>query len=137
MATTPVPIAGAYEELAPYYDALTSGSDYEAWTERILALLRSYAWAGSTVLDLACGTGSSFLRAGRDRLLRVPGEGLPRAGNWEERDPPRAAPRRVRGPAHASGPKHGTWSRSLRRDCGGSLSPAVPSAGERKFDVTW
>jgi len=29
----------------------------------------------------------------------------------EERDPPRAARRRVRGPAHASVPKHGTWSR--------------------------
>ena len=53
-----------------------------------------------------------------------------------ERDPPRAAPRRVRGPAHASGPKHGTWSRHLRSKRAGSLSPVVPSAGERKFGAT-
>ena len=53
------------------------------------------------------------------------------------RDQPRAARRRVRGPAHASGPKHGTWSRSTR-SAGGwrSLPRAVPSAGERKFVLT-
>ena len=40
------------------------------------------------------------------------------------RDHSRAAGRRVRGPAHASGPKHGTWSRHLRSAAGAIFSPA-------------
>src|SRR3954454_264344 len=61
MTSTAAAPTGGYEELAPFYDAFTSGSDYENWTARILALLASYGWNGSSVLDVACGTGNSFL----------------------------------------------------------------------------
>jgi SAM-dependent methyltransferase len=52
---------GGYEEFAPFYDDFTAGSDYEAWTVRILALLDSLGWSGERILDVACGTGNSFL----------------------------------------------------------------------------
>jgi SAM-dependent methyltransferase len=50
-----------YEEFAPFYDGFTAGSDYEAWTVRTLALLDSLGWSGDRILDVACGTGNSFL----------------------------------------------------------------------------
>jgi len=52
---------GAYESLAPWYDAFTAGSDYEAWTTHSLALARSYGLRGTRLLDVACGTGKSFM----------------------------------------------------------------------------
>src|SRR3954454_1201209 len=61
MTSTAAAPTGGYEELAPFYDAFTSGADYENWTARILALLASYGWNGSSVLDVACGTGNSFV----------------------------------------------------------------------------
>src|SRR5688572_6825249 len=57
----------AYDRLAPFYDAFTAGSDYDAWTRHVLALADGYGLAGRKLLDLACGTGNSFapfLRAG-------------------------------------------------------------------------
>jgi SAM-dependent methyltransferase len=50
-----------YERLAQLYDAFTAASDYEAWTGHVLALAASYGWRGTAVLDVACGTGKSFL----------------------------------------------------------------------------
>jgi SAM-dependent methyltransferase len=58
-ATTTLP-GEAYEGLAPYYDAFTAGSDYEAWTAQVLALARGYGASGIHLLDVACGTGKSF-----------------------------------------------------------------------------
>lgn len=52
---------GAYDSFAPYYDAFTAASDYESWTARVLELAARRGWRGHTVLDLACGTGNSFL----------------------------------------------------------------------------
>src|SRR4051812_22850285 len=60
MAATTTPSGQAYEGLAPYYDALTAGSDYEAWTSHVLALVRGYGACGVRLLDVACGTGKSF-----------------------------------------------------------------------------
>ena len=50
-----------YDALAPYYDAFTKRSDYEAWTDQVLVLARRHGLSGERLLDLACGTGKSFL----------------------------------------------------------------------------
>jgi SAM-dependent methyltransferase len=57
----------SYDRFAPFYDAFTAGSDYDAWTTHVLALADEYGLTGRKLLDLACGTGNSFvpfLRAG-------------------------------------------------------------------------
>jgi SAM-dependent methyltransferase len=61
MRTIAAPSGQGYERLAPLYDAFTAASDYEAWTEHVLALAASYGWQRGAVLDVACGTGKSFL----------------------------------------------------------------------------
>ena len=49
-----------YDAFAPFYDAFTSASDYEAWTDEVLAVARQHGLRGTSLLDLACGTGKSF-----------------------------------------------------------------------------
>jgi SAM-dependent methyltransferase len=51
----------AYEAFAPFYDSFTAESDYETWTDQVLALAARNGLRGRAVLDLACGTGNSFL----------------------------------------------------------------------------
>jgi SAM-dependent methyltransferase len=51
----------SYEGLARFYDALTAVSDYEAWTAHALVLAERHGWRGTSVLDVACGTGKSLL----------------------------------------------------------------------------
>ena len=59
MATT---IQGAdYDSLAPAYDLMTSGYDYERWIGEILRWAREHGLRGSRALDVACGTGKSFV----------------------------------------------------------------------------
>jgi SAM-dependent methyltransferase len=53
--------SAAYDAFAPYYDAFTSESDYEAWARELLAHARDHGLRGTTLLDLACGTGKSFM----------------------------------------------------------------------------
>src|SRR5829696_6289167 len=53
--------ASEYEIFARHYDGFTAASDYESWTERVLELARGHGIAGNKALDLACGTGNSFL----------------------------------------------------------------------------
>ena len=50
-----------YDVFARFYDAFTCASDYEAWTTRVLELAGCHGLAGTAQLDLACGTGKSFL----------------------------------------------------------------------------
>jgi SAM-dependent methyltransferase len=50
-----------YDDFAPHYDAFTSGSDYERWTEVVLEHARRHGLRGQAMLDVACGTGNSFL----------------------------------------------------------------------------
>ena len=50
-----------YDAFAPYYDAFTADSDYETWTAHVLELLLADGLRGKTLLDLACGTGKSFV----------------------------------------------------------------------------
>jgi SAM-dependent methyltransferase len=51
----------AYDVLAPYYDDFTAHHDYDTWTASLEALARSCGLSGRRLLDVACGTGKSFL----------------------------------------------------------------------------
>lgn len=61
-----------YEVFASYYDVFTADSDYEVWTEQIVDLATGHGLVGTALLDLACGTGNSFLPFAR-RGFRVTG----------------------------------------------------------------
>jgi SAM-dependent methyltransferase len=61
MAATRFSTVREYEAFAPFYDAFTADSNYEAWTEHVLALTTRLGLGGTTLLDVACGTGNSFL----------------------------------------------------------------------------
>ncbi len=51
----------AYEHIAPYYDRFTAHHDYELWLGNLLAAARPLGLEGRRLLDVACGTGKSFL----------------------------------------------------------------------------
>jgi SAM-dependent methyltransferase len=52
----------AYDAIAPVYDAFTMSHDYELWLGQLLPVLRAYDLPPcGRLLDLACGTGKSFL----------------------------------------------------------------------------
>src|ERR671925_551448 len=51
----------AYDAFAPFYDDFTAHHDYEAWTATLEALARRRGLEGARLLDVACGTGKSFL----------------------------------------------------------------------------
>jgi SAM-dependent methyltransferase len=51
----------AYEALAPHYDAFTAHHDYARWTTTLEGLARAHGLRGRRLLDVACGTGKSFL----------------------------------------------------------------------------
>src|SRR3954453_22182152 len=51
----------AYDGLAAHYDALTEGHDYERWIDALERLAIAHGFAGRRVLDVACGTGKSFV----------------------------------------------------------------------------
>jgi SAM-dependent methyltransferase len=50
-----------YETFAPYYDGFTASSDYEVWTAQVLQVAQAHGLAGRALLDVACGTGNSFI----------------------------------------------------------------------------
>jgi SAM-dependent methyltransferase len=58
---TPDPAEVAYDALAPAYDLLTADYDYDAWLSAIVRVARAHGLTGRRVLDVACGTGKSFL----------------------------------------------------------------------------
>jgi SAM-dependent methyltransferase len=51
----------AYEAIAPYYDDFTAHHDYELWLGNLLPELRRLGLEGNRLLDVACGTGKSFI----------------------------------------------------------------------------
>jgi SAM-dependent methyltransferase len=55
------PARAAYEALAPFYDAYTSSYDHERWLRNLEALAVDAGLEGRRLLDVACGTGKSFM----------------------------------------------------------------------------
>ena len=58
---TQSPSAKAYDVLAPVYDLLTSAYAHERWVGALEGLAREFGLQGSRLLDVACGTGKSFM----------------------------------------------------------------------------
>src|SRR5215216_2493201 len=51
----------AYDVCAAFYDDFTATYDYESWVGKVEALARELGTPGRELLDLACGTGNSFV----------------------------------------------------------------------------
>src|SRR4051812_30135402 len=51
----------AYDTLAPFYDRFTADYEHEPVLDRIETLAIEYGLPGRRLLDVACGTGKSFL----------------------------------------------------------------------------
>ncbi len=51
----------AYEAIAPVYDDFTAHHDYEIWLGNLLPELNRHGLQGNRLLDVACGTGKSFI----------------------------------------------------------------------------
>jgi SAM-dependent methyltransferase len=51
----------AYDVFAGFYDDFTADHDYDGWVGKVEAMARGLGAPGRDVLDLACGTGSSFV----------------------------------------------------------------------------
>jgi SAM-dependent methyltransferase len=58
---TPSPAFAAYEHLAPHYDAFTADYDYDRWLTKLERLLVARGLTGRRILDIACGSGKSFM----------------------------------------------------------------------------
>jgi SAM-dependent methyltransferase len=54
-------VQAAYDALAPAYDLLTADYAYEPWLAAVERVAIEHGLAGRRVLDVACGTGKSFL----------------------------------------------------------------------------
>ncbi len=50
-----------YQAMAPVYDDFTAHFDYEGWLADLLKILEANGLTGKRLLDVACGTGKSFL----------------------------------------------------------------------------
>jgi SAM-dependent methyltransferase len=51
----------AYDGLAAHYDDFTAGYEYDRWLTAVEDLAREHGLRGRRLLDVACGTGKSFL----------------------------------------------------------------------------
>ncbi len=55
------PATAAYEALAPFYDAYTRSYDHDRWLGNLEAIALGAGLRGRRLLDVACGTGKSFM----------------------------------------------------------------------------
>src|SRR4051812_33042335 len=55
------PTTAAYDALAPFYDSYTSSYDHARWLGKLEAIVRDAGLRGHRLLDVACGTGKSFM----------------------------------------------------------------------------
>jgi SAM-dependent methyltransferase len=55
------PAESLYEQLASAYDLMTAAYDHGRWLDAIERLAREHGLSGRRALDVACGTGKSFL----------------------------------------------------------------------------
>lgn len=51
----------AYEAIAPVYDEFTAHHNYDLWLGELLPKLEQHGMDGHRLLDVACGTGKSFI----------------------------------------------------------------------------
>src|SRR3954462_3205180 len=51
----------AYEAFAPFYDGYTADHGHDAWMADIEEMIRRHDPPGNRLLDVACGTGKSFM----------------------------------------------------------------------------
>jgi SAM-dependent methyltransferase len=51
----------AYEAIAPVYDGFTAHHDYDLWLGELVPKLEEHGIRGKRLLDVACGTGKSFI----------------------------------------------------------------------------
>lgn len=51
----------AYEAIAPVYDDFTAHHNYPEWIGMLLELAEAHGLQGTTALDVACGSGKSFM----------------------------------------------------------------------------
>jgi SAM-dependent methyltransferase len=51
----------AYDALAPAYDAFTAAYRHDRWLDEIERVAKGHGLRGRALLDIACGTGKSFL----------------------------------------------------------------------------
>jgi SAM-dependent methyltransferase len=54
-------VRDAYDRFAPFYDLFTRHHNYDEWTATLEGLARDAGLRGKRLLDVACGTGKSFL----------------------------------------------------------------------------
>lgn len=60
-AAPPPDPRAAYDAVAPVYDDLTAHHDHEVWLSLLLKLAAEHGLVGRRALDVACGTGKSFM----------------------------------------------------------------------------